>query len=131
MQNAENGEMQPMDPNAQMLRPQDLQDLVERAREMAKTGAREAAADLLAQLQEMLENLQAGQPMMGEGQSEAMEMLRDLDELSRRQQELLDKSFRQSQQGQGEQQPGQQQGQGQPGQGQQGQGRPGEALGPQ
>src|SRR3546814_7401193 len=58
MKSAENGAMQPMDPNAQMLRPQDLQDLVERAREMAKTGAREAAADLLAQLQQMLENLQ-------------------------------------------------------------------------
>jgi uncharacterized protein (TIGR02302 family) len=127
MKNAENGEMQPMDPNAQMLQPQDLQNLVERAREMAKTGARDAARDLLAQLQEMLENLKAGQPMMGEGQqSEALEMLRDLDELSRRQQELLDKSFRQSQQGQGEPQPGQPQpGQSKPGQqapGQQGTG---------
>src|SRR3546814_6219299 len=91
-----------------MLRPQDLQDLVERAREMAKTGARDAARDLLAQLQEMLENLKAGQPMMGEGQqSEALEMLRDIDELSRRQRELLDQSFRQSQQGQGEPQQGQ------------------------
>lgn len=129
MKNAENGAMQPMDPNAQMLRPQDLQDLVERAREMAKTGAREAAADLLAQLQQMLENLQAGQPMMGEGQSEAMEMLRDLDELSRRQQELLDKSFRQSQQGQGEPQQGQQQGQGQPGQSEPGQQAPGQQGG--
>jgi uncharacterized protein (TIGR02302 family) len=130
-QHAENGEMQPMDPNAQMLRPQDLQDLVERAREMAKTGARDAARDLLAQLQEMLENLKAGQPMMGEGQqSEALEMLRDLDELSRRQQELLDKSFRQSQQGQGEPQQGQGQ-QGQPGQSEPGQQAPGQQGGQQ
>jgi hypothetical protein len=100
-----------------MLSPQDLKDLVERAREMAKTGAREAAQDLLAQLQEMLENLKAGQPMAGQGegqQSEALEMLRDLDALARQQQELLDRSFRQSQQGQGQPQPGQQ-GQGQPG----------------
>ena len=122
MKNAENGELQPMDPNAQMLSPQDLKDLVERAREMAKTGAREAAQDLLAQLQEMLENLKAGQPMAGQGegqQSEALEMLRDLDALARQQQELLDRSFRQSQQGQGQPQQGQQ------GQGQQGQGQPG------
>jgi uncharacterized protein (TIGR02302 family) len=117
MKNAENGELQPMDPNAQTLSPQDLKDLVERAREMAKTGAREAAQDLLAQLQEMLENLKAGQPMAGQGegqQSEALEMLRDLDALARQQQELLDRSFRQSQQGQGQPQEGQQ-GQGQPG----------------
>jgi uncharacterized protein (TIGR02302 family) len=131
MKNAENGELQPMDPNAQMLSPQDLKDLVERAREMAKTGAREAAQDLLAQLQEMLENLKAGQPMAGQGegqQSEALEMLRDLDALARQQQELLDRSFRQSQQGQGQPQPGQQ-GQGQQGQGQQGsQGGEGDAA---
>ncbi len=126
MKNAENAEPQPMDPNAQMLRPQDLKDLIDRAREMAKTGAREAARDLLAQLQEMLENLKAGQPMMGQGQaSEALEMMRDLDELTRRQQELLDNSFRQSQQGEGQPQPSQGE-PGQRGQGQQGQGRPGE-----
>lgn len=130
MKNAENAEPQPMDPNAQMLQPQDLKDLIERAREMAKTGARDAARDLLAQLQEMLENLKAGQPMMGEGQpSEALEMMRDLDELTRRQQELLDNSFRQSQQGEGQPQPGQGQ-PGQQGQGQQGQGQPGEAQMP-
>ena len=131
MKNAQNGEPQPIDPNATMLSRDELQDLVDRARELAQTGARDAARDLLAQLQEMLENLQAGQPMMGEGQgqqAEAMKMLRELDELARQQQELLDRSYRQSQQGQD--QPGQgQPGQGGMGQGEMGQGRPGQGGG--
>lgn len=133
-QQAETGELRPLDPNATMLSRDDLQELIDRAREMAKTGAREAARDLLAQLQEMLENLQAALPMMGDPsgqQAEALSMMRDLDELARRQQELLDRSFQQSQQGrsqQGQPQPGQggqQQGPGQQGQGQQGQGQQG------
>lgn len=128
-QQAEAGAMQPLDPNATVLSRDDLQELIDRAREMAKTGAREAARDLLAQLQEMLENLQAAMPMMGDPsgqQAEALSMMRDLDELARRQQELLDRSFQQSQQGrsqQGQPQPGQggqQQGSGQQGLGQQG-----------
>lgn len=102
-QNAQNGELQPLDPNAMLLSRDDLQEMIERAREMAKTGARQAARDLLAQLQEMLENLQAAMPFAGQAdprQSEALQMMRDLDELARRQQELLDRSFQQAQQGQ-------------------------------
>lgn len=111
--------MQQMDPNAQMLRSQDLDEMLKRIEELARTGARDAARELLAQMQRMLENLQTGrmqQMPQGEGAQEMMKMLNDLAEMIQRQQELMDKTFKHGQEG--EQQPGQ----GGPQQGQQGQG---------
>ena len=107
LQQMQNGAtMQPLNPDARMVRPEELKNLLDRAREMARSGAREAAKDLLAQLQEMLENLQAG--MMAqppEGADQAMQMMNELNELMRTQQQLLDRSFRRAQEA--EQQPGQ------------------------
>ena len=53
-----------MPPNAdtKMLRSQDLQRMLDQIENLAKTGARDAARQLLSELQNMLENLQAGQP---------------------------------------------------------------------
>ena len=115
----------------QVVDRQDLQEMLDRARELMRSGARDAARDMLAQLQEMLENLRAGtqqaqQPSPGE------QSLSDLQKMIQLQQKLLERSFQmdrsQRQQGeqgqegqQGEQRQGQQQGQ--PGQqGEQGQG---------
>ncbi|MEX0757994.1 MAG: DUF4175 family protein, partial [Tistlia sp.] len=53
------GEAQPLPPDAQMLQRDDLQRLIEQARELAQAGARDQARELLSQLQQMLENLQA------------------------------------------------------------------------
>ena len=87
----------PLDPS-KMLSRQDLQKMLDRARELARTGSRDAARDLLSQLQEMLENLRMARPgEMRSGQGQAM---RQMQEMMRRQQQLLDKSFRQSRQGQ-------------------------------
>jgi uncharacterized protein (TIGR02302 family) len=109
-------EMQPADPNQRMVRPEELKDMLDQAREMARSGAREAAKDMLAQLQEMLENLQAGLMMQQpEGSDQAMQMMNELNEMMRMQQQLLDRSFRRAQEGeqqsgqQGEMQEGQQQ----------------------
>jgi uncharacterized protein (TIGR02302 family) len=98
--------MQPVNPDARMVRPEELKNLLDQAREMARSGAREAAKDLLAQLQEMLENLQAGMMAQApEGSEQAMKMMNELNDLMRTQQQLLDRSFRRSQQA--EQQSGQ------------------------
>ncbi len=120
-------QMQPMNPNAQQLNALDLQKMLDRARELARTGARDAARQMLSQLQDMLENLRAGRAMMGQqqgGNSPGQQMMQALQQLMQRQQSLLDRTFRRSQQGMpgmpgmpGAQQPGLQ---GQPGQ-QQGQ----------
>ena len=56
--------MQPMDPNMQSMRPQDLDEMLSRIEELAKTGSRDAARELLAEMQRMMENMQAGRPQM-------------------------------------------------------------------
>ncbi len=88
--------------SAQMLDSQDLQDLLDAARNLARSGAHDAARDLLAQLQEMLENLRANpyQQALGEQGRRAMQMLRNMEDLMQQQQELLDRSFRRSQRNQ-------------------------------
>ncbi|MEI2386660.1 TIGR02302 family protein [Breoghania sp. JC706] len=94
--------MQPMDPNSQMLRSQDLEEMLRKIEELAKNGARDAARDLLSQMQRMLENLQTGrmQQMQQNRQSqEMMKMLNELADMIRRQQELMDQTHRQGQQG--------------------------------
>jgi uncharacterized protein (TIGR02302 family) len=120
----------PMDRNAQRLERMDLQKMLDQARQMARTGARDQAREMLQRLQEMLENLRAGNPMQaqpgeGEGEGEGspqQQMMQSLQEMMQRQQQLTDRTFRRSQQQQRPGQRGQQGQQGQQGQrGQQGQ----------
>src|SRR5581483_601473 len=81
-------------PNAQMLRSQDLQKMVDQIENLARTGNRDAARQLLSQLQNMLENLQAGRPMNGDPQGQQMmQALNDLANMIRRQQQLMDQTF--------------------------------------
>ncbi|MES0812558.1 TIGR02302 family protein [Roseibium sp. SCPC15] len=111
--------MQPFDGNQQTLSQQDLSEMLDRIEELARTGSRDAARELLAQMQQMLENLQAGRPqMMPNGMNnEMMEMLNQLGEMIQRQQQLMDETHRfnqdQQQQRRGQRQQGQQQQQGQ------------------
>ena len=102
MQDLAQGQVEQFDqiPPGQMLQRQNLQEMIDRARDLARNGARDAARDLLAQLQEMLENLRAGvfnQPM-DENMQGAQQMMRDMEDMLRRQQDLLDRSFQRSQQ---------------------------------
>ena len=74
-----------------------LQRMVEQIRRLWEAGARNEARELLAQLQNILENIRVAR--MGEGQSERqtdlLKKLRELRELGRDQQRLLDRTFRQ------------------------------------
>jgi len=99
MQNPEQNQP-PLDQNAQQLRMQDLHKLLDQMREMARTGARDAARQLLSQLQDMLENLRIarGNPN-GQAQNGAGELMRNLDRLIGRQDDLLQRTFREAQQG--------------------------------
>ena len=98
---AEGSEMQPMPPNAEILGGDDLRDMIDRARELAQSGARDAARELLSQLREMLENMQAGlmSQQFADNERGAWQMMEQLDSMMRRQQELLDRSYQRSQQG--------------------------------
>ncbi|HLS69735.1 MAG TPA: TIGR02302 family protein [Kiloniellales bacterium] len=90
----------PFDPN--MLSQQDLQQLLEQARDLARSGAREEAQQLLSELQRMLENLQAN-PQQAQDMSDRLqqsrEMMQGLQDLMQRQQQLLDRSFQRNQRG--------------------------------
>ncbi|MDE2167382.1 MAG: DUF4175 family protein [Alphaproteobacteria bacterium] len=82
----------PVDPS-QMLTSQDLQRILSRARELAQTGDRAQAREMLAELQELLENLGSARPTAMPGAQGSLDAMRDL---TRRQEQLLDQTFRQS-----------------------------------
>jgi uncharacterized protein (TIGR02302 family) len=124
--------------NGREIRPGDLQRMLDQIENLAKSGSRDKAQELLSQLQNMMNNLQAGRPGQQGGQQQG-EMRRQMDklgELMRRQQELMNKTFRfqqgqQGQRGQGEMGEMGEMGQDQDPFGQQGQGgtQPGEQDG--
>ncbi|MEX2409509.1 MAG: DUF4175 family protein, partial [Rhodovibrionaceae bacterium] len=93
-------ESQQLPPDAELMNRDDLQSMVDQARDLARTGSRDAAQEMLSQLQEMLENMQAGVPQgMSPEQQRAQETMRQMEEMMRDQQELLDRSFERSKQG--------------------------------
>ena len=97
--NLTNGEPSLEDQLLQAVDRDQIRDLVERIRELAKTGSREAARELMEQLQAALESMRANR-MMGEnreGGGESRKILRDLERLIARQQQLLDETFRRAQ----------------------------------
>src|ERR1700738_2001073 len=67
----------PLDPNTKVMRPQDLNNMIERMERLSRYGDKEAAKQMLEQLQEMLENLQMAQP----GQSGDRDLEQALNEL--------------------------------------------------
>ena len=96
-----NAEMAPMQPGeGRTVDRDELQSMVERLRELWEAGAREAAMDLLAELQNMLENMRMAE--MSEGQAsrnaQTMRMLQELQRLARDQHRLLDRTFREGNQ---------------------------------
>jgi uncharacterized protein (TIGR02302 family) len=106
----------------QMIDAQDLNRMLEAIEELARSGAHEAAQELLSRLAEILSNLQPGMAQQGQqGDMPPMgEMLEQLGEILRRQQELMDDTF---QLPQGEMGENGEMGQGEPNGNQQGQGR--------
>ena len=101
----------------QTIRSRDLQQMMDMIEKLAKSGARDAAQQMLSELENMLQNLRPGQPQQANPQrnSPMARMLEQLSEMMRRQQQLMDQTFRMPQDGQP--QPGDQnQGQMQPGQ---------------
>lgn len=93
-------EMPMTNPDAMTRR--DLQEMLNEMQKMLEGGARDAAREMLSQFQQLLENMRpmpyAGQPNSQESR-EMTQAMRDLQSLLRRQQELMDRTFRQGQQG--------------------------------
>ncbi len=83
----------PLDPNARIMRQQDLNNMIDRLERLSRSGDKEAARQLLDQLQQMLEGLQLAQP----GDSDMEQALNELGDMIRKQQQLRDKTFKQGQ----------------------------------
>lgn len=123
------------------IRQSDLQKMMDQIENLAKSGNRDKAQELLSQLENMMNNLQAGrQQQPSQQDSEMRRQMDKLGEIMRRQQEMMNETFRmdqaqrgQQQREQGEENPfGEFDDQGQPGeQGQQGKAPQGENGKPQ
>ncbi|WP_430255206.1 TIGR02302 family protein [Neorhizobium sp. DAR64872/K0K18] len=141
MQNAPPGQQNMQAQN--VIRQRDLQNMMDQIENLARSGNRDAAKEMLSQMQRMMNNLQAGHPQrgqQGQQQQQNSQMRQQIDKLGQimqEQQRLMDQTFKldqalrdRMQRGdpdpqsgeQGEQQQGQNGQQGQQGQpGQQGQ----------
>ncbi|TMJ15024.1 MAG: TIGR02302 family protein [Alphaproteobacteria bacterium] len=86
----------PLDPNTKMLRQQDLNNMIERMERLSRSGDKDAARQLLEQLQQMLENLQMAQPGQS-GDNDMEQALNELGDMIRKQQQLRDRTFKQGQ----------------------------------
>jgi uncharacterized protein (TIGR02302 family) len=74
----------------------DLDNMIDRLERLSRSGDKDAAKQLLDQMQQMLENLQMAQP--GQSGDEEMEQaLNELGDMIRKQQQLRDKTFKQGQ----------------------------------
>jgi uncharacterized protein (TIGR02302 family) len=86
----------PLDPNTKILSQQDLKNMIDRMERLSRSGDKDAAKQLLEQLQQMLENLQMAQP--GQSGGDDMEQaLNELGDMIRKQQQLRDKTYKQGQ----------------------------------
>lgn len=92
-----------MQQQGQAITPQDLQKMLDMIEQLARSGANEAAEQLLSQLEDILRNLQPGMGQMQQGQqgdSSLGQMLDQLSDLMRQQQQLMDETQRGPQPGQ-------------------------------
>lgn len=97
MQNAPQANMNQQAQN--VLRQRDLENMMNQIENLARSGNRDAAQEMLSQLQRMMNNLQAGRPQRGQqGQQQQNSQLRQqidkLGEIMQQQQKLMDETFK-------------------------------------
>jgi uncharacterized protein (TIGR02302 family) len=85
----------PLDPNARVMRQEDLRNMIDRMERLSRSGDKDAARQLLDQLSQMLENLQMAQP--GQGGDDMEQALNELGDVIRKQQQLRDRTFKEGQ----------------------------------
>src|SRR6202000_863510 len=86
----------PLDPNTKVMRQQDLDDMIERMERLSRSGDKDAAKQLLDQLESMLENLQMAQPGQS-GDSDMNQAMNELGDVIRKHQQLRDTTLKQGQ----------------------------------
>jgi Domain of unknown function (DUF4175) len=88
------GTLKPGDKNAKNITKEDLQKMMDALEQLSKGGAKDQAQQLLSELDQLLQNLQPGMSQQsGEGES-GQGMMKDLGDLMKRQQGLMDDTQR-------------------------------------
>jgi hypothetical protein len=103
MKRMQNGQM-PRQQQGQTISPQDLQKMLDTIEKLSKSGANEAARQMLSQLDQILRNMQPGMAQQQRGQqgeNPLSEMLDQLSEMMRKQQGLMDDTQRMPDPGEG------------------------------
>ncbi len=90
---------QPNQRSANILRQQDLQRMMDQIENLARSGNRQAAQQMLSELQQLMNSLQAGKPQPGQQQNQAAndkmrEQMDKLGRIMRDQQKLMDQTFK-------------------------------------
>jgi uncharacterized protein (TIGR02302 family) len=79
--------------NSRSVTPKDLKSMLDQMAEAAKNGDKQAAMDMLDQMQEMLENLRSAEKSENGKAAQNRKAMRDIDKLMREQQKLRDDTF--------------------------------------
>ncbi len=88
----------PLDRNARTLSQHDLKTMLDRLEKLARSGSKDAARQLLQQLEQMMENLQMASPNQnGDDLDDMMSQFDDLSDVIQQQQDLRDRTYRQGQ----------------------------------
>lgn len=89
---------QPNQKSANMLRQQDIDRMMDQIENLARSGNKDAAQQMLSELQRMMNNLQAGRPQQGQQQgkddSPERQQMDKLGQILRDQQKLMEQTFR-------------------------------------
>lgn len=80
-----------------MITPQDLGRMLEQLRTLSATGSRDEARQELSKLQQLLENMSSAPPQLSAEQKMDLQKLETLRDITQKQQELLDQTFRNAQ----------------------------------
>jgi uncharacterized protein (TIGR02302 family) len=91
-----NPDQRPLPPNTRMLSQQQLNNMLDKMEQAARSGNKDAARQMLEEMQAMMEGLQMARPGQG-GDDPDMQALNDLAEMIQRQRELRDKTFKEGQ----------------------------------
>ena len=95
------------DPNGKSISREDLQKMLDDIEKLNKSGSKDAAQEMLSQLDQLLQNLQPGvSDQVGkDGDSQLQQKLDELSDMMRKQQKLMDQTQKLPRPGEGEQAP--------------------------
>ncbi|QFY61576.1 TIGR02302 family protein [Rhizobium grahamii] len=101
-QRMQNAPTQPNQNTQNIIRQQDLERMMDQIENLARSGNRDAAQQMLSELQRMMNNMQAGRPQQGQQQgrdnSQMRQQMDKLGQILRDQQKLMEETFKLDQQ---------------------------------